>query len=364
MADAGVDGRGSRGMSHFYVGGRYVDVDSGSAYADSEAGPGRAMVGQVRVERYESPHRNAPFPIVICAHERTMWWYKQTPDGRPGWLDYFLDHGFDVFLCNQVEAAASVNPSVPRMTRDSEAITTASEKYGWWGRAKLHTQWPGTGVAGDPVFDAFYANVGPKGHGDQSAALVESRDAAAALLDRIGPSIVHVHSQAGELGWLIGDARPDLVKAILALDPMGPPFVDSPPLSLNPGTVRRPYGLTKAPIAYDPPVNDPAVDLPFEEEESADEPDLTKCRLQVGVPRKLANLSKVKVLVVTGEATYHAHYDHCTVKYLRQGGVDVTHYRLEKLGIHGNGHMATVEKNNMEVVGVMHRWLHEQGLAP
>ena len=27
-----------------------------------------------------------------------------------------------------------------------------------WPQAALHTQWPGTGVAGDPAFDQFYAS--------------------------------------------------------------------------------------------------------------------------------------------------------------------------------------------------------------
>ena len=32
---------------------------------------------------------------------------------------------------------------------------TAPEKYNIWPQAKLHTQWPGSGVAGDPIFDQF-----------------------------------------------------------------------------------------------------------------------------------------------------------------------------------------------------------------
>jgi pimeloyl-ACP methyl ester carboxylesterase len=44
----------------------------------------------------------------------------------------------------------------------------------------------------------------------------------AALLDRIGPAIILTHSQSGPFGWLIADARPKLVKAVVAVEPAGP----------------------------------------------------------------------------------------------------------------------------------------------
>ena len=51
-----------------------------------------------------------------------------------------------------------------------------------------------------------------------------NRDALVALIDQIGPAILMVHSQAGAFGWPVADARPDQVKAILAVEPNGPPF--------------------------------------------------------------------------------------------------------------------------------------------
>jgi hypothetical protein len=37
-----------------------------------------------------------------------------------------------------------------------EQLFTAPETLGNWPQAKKHTQWPGSGRIGDPVFDAFY----------------------------------------------------------------------------------------------------------------------------------------------------------------------------------------------------------------
>jgi len=44
-------------------------------------------------------------------------------------------------------------------------------------------------------------------------------DALASLLDRIGPAVVLVHSQSGAYGIRTAIARPDLVKAVVSIEP-------------------------------------------------------------------------------------------------------------------------------------------------
>jgi uncharacterized metal-binding protein len=61
--------------------------------------------------------------------------------------------------------------------------------------------------------------------------------------------------------------------------------------------------------------------------------------------------------VLTTEASYHAPYDHCTVKYLQQAGVKPTFIRLVELGIKGNSHVMMLEKNNREIAAVIAQWL-------
>jgi len=92
-------------------------------------------------------------------------------------------------------------------------------------------------------------------------------------------------------------------------------------------------------------------------QETPDGPDLVRCWTQKSPARQLPNLQKVPMLVMTAEASYHAPYDHCTVKYLEQAGVHATWMKLSDLGIHGNGHMIMLEKNNMEVAELMSKWL-------
>ncbi len=108
------------------------------------------------------------------------------------------------------------------------------------------------------------------------------------------------------------------------------------------------------PLTYDPP-GPPE----FVREDKADAPDLVRCWAQKGPPRRLVRLKDIPVLVVMSEASYHASYDHCTVKYLRGAGVNVAFTRLAEAGIHGNGHMMMLEKNNDQIAAVMAKWLDE-----
>ncbi len=67
----------------------------------------------------------------------------------------------------------------------------------------------------------------------------------------------------------------------------------------------------------------------------------------------------IPIVVVTSEASYHAVYDHCTVKYLNQAGAKADFVRLEDKGIHGNGHMVMLEKNNLKIAHLLDQWVQQ-----
>ena len=79
--------------------------------------------------------------------------------------------------------------------------------------------------------------------------------------------------------------------------------------------------------------------------------------MQATPARLLPNLQKLPILILTAEASYHAPYDHCTVKFLEQAGVHPTWIKLADAGIRGNGHMMMLEKNNQEIGAFMSKWL-------
>jgi pimeloyl-ACP methyl ester carboxylesterase len=186
-----------------------------------------------------------------------------------------------------------------------------------------------------------------------------------ALLDKIGPAIVLVHSQAGPIGWATADARPDLVKAVVAVEPNGPPvhgleFVGAPDW-FKEGGVALPYGIAGVPLTYDPAVKD-ASELKWAKEDKPDGPGLATCWKQAEPARKLVNL-KMPIAVVMSEASYHAPYDHCTVKFLQQAGVKPDFIKLAELGIKGNSHVMMQEKNNKEIAAVIYGWLEKSVAA-
>ena len=116
----------------------------------------------------------------------------------------------------------------------------------------------------------------------------------------------------------------------------------------------RPFGITSAPLLFDPPVVD--FDLQGLRLEIGGKPREEPCWLPER-PSSLPHLEGIPILIVTGEASYHSAYDHCTSGFLSAAGAKNTWLRLGVVGIHGNGHMMMIEKNNNEVAGAIYRWL-------
>ena len=107
-----------------------------------------------------------------------------------------------------------------------EELFTAGATRGGFPAAKKHTQWPGSGRIGDKVLDDFVRTQVQFLSGHRQEEL--TRDASVVPLDAIGgPVILVTHSQSGPFGWAIANARPNQVKAIVAVEPGGPPLKDT-----------------------------------------------------------------------------------------------------------------------------------------
>jgi pimeloyl-ACP methyl ester carboxylesterase len=337
-------------MAFFYVGGHYVGE------------PGKeVMDGAMYVEVWVPKHIRQPYPIVFLhGNGQTGTDWLQTPDGRPGWAYYLVKQGYVLYMEDYPARGRSAYvPDVDgklgiRTAPQLERMWTALPEKGDWPQAKKGSQWPGKGVMGDPIFDAFVKTQVQSlaGEGNQEKL---ARDANVALLDQIGhPVILITHSQGGDFGWLVADARPKLVKGIIAIEPAAPPLEA---LYLGSGRARR-WGLTDLPVHYDPPISDPS-ELQVIRQEKPDGPDIVPCWVQKDPARKLVNLQGIPVLDVSGEASYHRMYDHCDAKWLNQAGVKTTFLRLEDVGLRGNGHEMMLEKNSDEIIKYFDDWIHK-----
>jgi pimeloyl-ACP methyl ester carboxylesterase len=75
----------------FYVGGESVGA------------PGQeVMHGQMYVEKLMPREARRPYPLVLfhgAGQTATNW--LGTPDGRPGWAEYFAREGYTIYLIDQ-----------------------------------------------------------------------------------------------------------------------------------------------------------------------------------------------------------------------------------------------------------------------
>ncbi|MGD0965478.1 MAG: alpha/beta fold hydrolase [Candidatus Acidiferrales bacterium] len=305
-----------------------------------------------------------PYPIVLIhggGGQGTDW--MGTPDGRPGWATYLVQEGYAVYVVDRPgHGRPPFHPDLhgpfPAQAPTLEGISgrftppnpTSSNKP--LPFQHLHNQWPGKGDVGSPDLDQFAASQGgsyvsPPG---ASAGAVQSiahqvwRERGALMLDKIGPAIIVTHSAGGPFGWLVAEARPNLVKAIIAIEGGGQPFAGA-----------NVWGMSTIPVTYDPPVLD-ASELKTVRVDSP-ETGVADYRIQAEPARKLVNLQGIPIVMVTSEGSFAAPGNPGAVAFFKQAGCAAEELRLVDHGIHGNGHMMMVEKNNREVLQPILDWI-------
>lgn len=282
---------------------------------------------------WESPeHITQPYPVVLVhggTLQGTEW--LDTPDGRPGWAQRFVEAGFVVFRVDRPGHGRSpYHPDIMGPMGPAFSYERAREVYFPEGGGE--TQWP-FALDDEAAFDAFIAAYGPM-PADLAASQTLDAERLAQLLDRIGKAIIVTHSASGPSGWLITDRRPNLVAAVVAVEPMGPVFGDTP------GIGSLDWGLTAAPVTFDPPRETP------EQVRAADPSTL-----------KIPGLKGVPVALLTGETSVFASFASSIVPFLQNAGASVEHLDLPALGIHGNGHGLIYERNSDDAFEVVTQWL-------
>src|SRR4051794_41654108 len=106
-----------RGMGSFHIGGRVAEV-SGKQVREivrQPGGPltkldpnGQYMVEQMYVQYFLPKNRRGKFPLLMWhGGGLTGVTYESTPDGREGWLNYFVGRGWDVYNSDAVERGRS-----------------------------------------------------------------------------------------------------------------------------------------------------------------------------------------------------------------------------------------------------------------
>jgi pimeloyl-ACP methyl ester carboxylesterase len=265
-------------------------------------------------------HDNGSYPVVLVhggGGQGTDW--GTTPDGRPGWADLLVERGFAVHVIDRPGHGRS-----PGRSAAPVGAAMIAEVFAPGGRGE-HTQWPGPGGSEDPAVRVLAASASGLPPDLAQAQSVE-RLLLVALLEEIGPAVLLAHSLGACVAWLAAESRPDLVAAVVAVEPAGPPYLDVPGTPL-----RLPEGITAAPL---------------------------------GDGGRLTGLADVPVSVVQGAASAMGASAPAVVAYLREAGVGVDHLELAAHGLHGNGHGLVLELNNQEVLDVVLTWITTSAPTP
>jgi pimeloyl-ACP methyl ester carboxylesterase len=303
----------------FFVNGRTVTIPAPYYGTTGLSGPGQMTVGQMYVHfRIPAAITGAPV-VMVHGSNHTGMTYETTPDGREGWATYFVRHGHPVYVVDHVGRGRSgFNPTPlnDAVAQSNVALVRAAPLYareGAWVNFRFGPAFPKTfpGLqfpieAQDQYFSQLVPNAEGLAGGPTGTATI---DALAALLDRIGPAVVVVHSQSGVYGLELVRERPQLVRAFVSVE----------------------GGC--APVA----------------------PEVIKSSFAAVPMLSLWGDNSTGAIGINGDARRNGCKD--TIDAINGVGGRGTFYLLPEHGLKGNSHMMMLDKNNLAIADVILGWV-------
>lgn len=303
----------------FFVNGHAVTIPAPYYGSTGLSGPGQMTVGQMYVQ-FRIPANVTGVPVVMVhGSNHSGATYETTPDGREGWATYFVRHGHPVYVVDHVGRGRSGFDPTPlnEAVGQSDAKRThAAPLYGREGAwvnfrfgPRYPVPFPGEQFpleAQDQYFSQLVPNAEELPNGPSGAATI---NALAALLDKIGPAAVVVHSQSGIYGLELVHRRPQLVRAFISVE----------------------GGC--API----------------------EPEVVKSAFATVPMMSLWGDNSVGAIGINGDGRRNACKD--LIAAINAAGGHGTFYLLPEHGMKGNSHMMMLDKDNLAIADVMLEWL-------
>ncbi|MEI8274477.1 MAG: esterase [Hyphomicrobiales bacterium] len=313
-----------RDMGSFHIGGRIAEVSGKEVrmIVRQPGGPqtkydpnGQFMVEQMYVQYFLPQNRKGKVPLLMWhGGGLTGVTYETTPDGREGWLNMFVRKGWDTYVSDAVErgrsgfASPDVWPSEPTFLNYQdpyERFRIGQGEGSWNADPQKRKPIPGTQFPVE-AYENYMKQSVPRWLSTDDAIIAGY----VALVDKICPCVVLMHSQGGAFGFKVAEKRPDKFKAIVAIE------------SATAGIVANAAKLKDVPVL-----------MVFGD--------------HVDEHPRWAAFKKIDLAY--GDAVRAA-----------GGKVDVVH--LPEVGIKGNSHMMMQDKNNGEIADVIQKWLADNKL--
>jgi pimeloyl-ACP methyl ester carboxylesterase len=311
-----------RDVGSFHIGGRLVDIGGKPVREVSIGGAtqrldpnGTYLVEQMYVQYLLPQNRRGKVPLLMWhGGGFTGVSYESTPDGREGWLNMFVRKGWDTYVSDAVERGRA-GWAMPEVFKGEPVFLPVSAPWSTWRFGDPGTFDPDPAkrmpYAGSQfpfeAYDNLIRQIVPRWTTTNDAI----QAAYDALVDKVCPCVILVHSQSGAFGYQAALTRPDKVKALVIVE----------------GTIR-------------------------------------------GDAATAAKLKNVPILVLYGDyvdkSPMFSGQRENNIKMAalaKAAGGSVEIVNLPEVGIRGNTHFMMMEKNNAAVADVIQKWLVGKGLV-
>jgi pimeloyl-ACP methyl ester carboxylesterase len=311
-----------RDMGSFHIGGRIVEI-TGKPVKEVVFTPGgvpakvdpngKYQVEQMYVQYFLPQNKKGKLPLLLWhGGGLSGVTYETKPDGKPGWLNYFIRAGWDTYISDAMERGRSGWSDTFKGEAMALPFGDPWERFrigpigSWSDDEAKRTTFPGAQFPTEA-----YAQFMKQGVPRWVTTDEEIVKAYIALVDKVCPCVVLVHSQSGTFGYKVLEARPDKVKALVAVEPT-----------------------------------------------------------LAGDKNKIASVKGTPILTIIGDNAK----DHPRWKSIRNNAVvyseafkaaggDFTLVDLPDAGIKGNSHMMMMDKNSDEIAGMIQKWLVDKKLV-
>jgi hypothetical protein len=291
-------------------------------------------------------------PILMWHSSASKNWEHPTPAGGEGFNHIFLRRGYPVYIIDGPTAGRAGQACDPYDYTPDPDSDQSINRLGIWIPPAPPEFFPGVQFpVNDPAAMNQYRRAGYIGEPQTHENIQAGSEAAAALLEEIGPTVLFTHSGSGIRGWWTR-IKSDKVKAIVAFESGSFVFPEGevpPPLLRADGELQTALGT-----------GSPGSEIPL-----ADFLKLTTIPIRIVIgdfiareldpinvgPRLFLDTNRLRVI-----------RSKLFAEAINRHGGNAEVFILPEHGIFGNTHFMMWELNNQQIAATLSDWLSQHGL--